>query len=180
MVMSRNRQATREELEGMADMDSLTSEEQDQLEQEEQKTHWKKATPVRINSIALTPELFEGEPVEHQSKGNKKHPEGLITVLDEDYVRYRIGSLLVSVEEKMQALAEDNELQGYILDSIAFYREYAEEKETAQREAKREEILEKASKKYERIKGFLIAANPQMKKMSKEQMITWIADNMEL
>jgi len=175
--MSRNRnEQTREELEGLADSDSLELE----LQEEEGKTHWRRATPVRINSIQLTLDLFQGEPVEHRSAGGKKNPDGLITVLDEDYVRYRIGALLSPVEEKMQSLAEDGDLQGYILDSIGFYREFLEEKEQAQREAKREEILEKASKKYERIKGFLIAANPSMKKMSKEQMITWIAENMEL
>lgn len=176
MVAAKERKATLEQEEERARLEGLDSEQEEEQESKEP-TYWKDATPVRIHSISLTPELFDGT-VEYRSKGSKSNPDGLITVLDEDFAKYKIGMLLQPIADRIQALSESGELSDYILGSIDFSIEVQEEKEKAQREAKREEILAVASKKYNRMKDFLIAANPEMRKWSKEKTIAWIADNM--
>lgn len=164
----------RNELEGIPQDD-----QQEQEAVQKEPTYWKQAAPVRINTITLTPDMLK-EDIYYRSTPTKYNPQGLVTILDSNYVRYRIGFLLASLEEEIQEMAKEGTLNEFVLDSIGFYHEYVAEKEQIRREQQKGVILEKAERYYDRFKGLLVAANKQMKSWTKEQMVEWIAENMEL
>lgn len=178
MVMSpesKEQSRLRSQLEGMDVEEDIESVE----EEPKQPIYWKESSPVRLNSLSLNPEMFNGN-YEYRSGASKKSPEGNITITDEDFVRYRIGALLAPIEEKVEELIATESIDSYLTESIAFYRLYLEEREAAHRESQKGVILDKASKYCKRYKGMLIAANPQMSKWSDEKLISWVADNMQV
>lgn len=178
MVMSpesREQNKLRSQLEGM----EIQEDEELTENEPKQPIYWKESSPVRINAVALSPEMFEGN-YEYRSKGSKKNQDGNITITDEDFVRYRIGCLLAPIEEKVQELVSQDKLNIYVTESIEFYQLCLEEREAAHRESQKEEILIKARKYYHRYKGMLIAANPQMVKWDEDKLVNWIADNMQV
>lgn len=158
--------------------DLLEAADTDLQEAEQLETNWRDARPVRVLTIPLNPEMLDGE-YYHQSAPTKKNPEGLYTITDIDFVKYRVGHLVSPIEDYIRSL-EPEELKDFVLGSIIYHNHVTEEKEALVREAKKAELLEKAAKKYERVKGLLVAANPQMKKWTKDQFVNWIAENMDL
>lgn len=177
MVMTKNE--ARNMLEGLV---PESQNEQEAVASElikKEPTYWKEAPPVRVNTIPLSPDMLYGE-IYYRSASTKANPEGLVTILDEDFVRYRVGQLLAPLKDKIAELAEAELLNDFIFSAVATYQELTEEKEAQKKEQRKQEVLDKSERYYNRFKGLLVAANKQMVTWTKEQMVAWIASNMEL
>ena len=100
--------------------------------------HWLKRTPVGLQNIQLCPEALDGEYVhtsallDRYRNGEKRTTGGNQTIIDRDYVCYRIGTLLVdcgfSTEDVTNGELSDK-LADLITDSLEYYpRKYYQAK----------------------------------------------------
>lgn len=127
-----------------------TGEEQEEQEEKEP-INWIRKSPVAVRNLPLSPEVLDGEVQYTTTKGN-------ITILDQRYACFRIGSLLSDLGFTIEDVGSEA-LAAFTEDALRYYlEEYPKEVaaiEAEKLEGQRDAVLAKAIPQFKKMSALL-------------------------
>lgn len=127
----------------------VTDEQEEQEEKEP--INWIRKSPVAVRNLPLSPEVLDGEVQYTTTKGN-------VTILDQRYACFRIGSLLSDLGFTIEDVGSEA-LAAFTEDALRYYlEEYPKEVaaiEAEKLEGQRDAVLAKAIPQFKKMSALL-------------------------